>query len=133
MRIVIDTNIWISALLSKYLRERIQSIVGEEQISILFSNDLLTEIEKVANRPKIRKYVSEDDANTFLEILKSRGDLVEITTEIKICRDPKDDFILALCKDGKADYLITGDKDLLVLNPFEKTHILTISEFNGLL
>ncbi len=130
MRVVIDTNIWISALISKYLRDRIQAILIEDRISILFSSELLTEIENVVKRPKIKKYINENDTNTFLDILVSRGDLIAVITEIRICRDPKDDFILALCKDGSADYLITGDKDLLVLNRFENTKIMTIAEFD---
>lgn len=65
-----------------------------------------------------------------MDILVARGDLIAVRTEIKICRDPKDDFILSLCKDGNADYLITGDKDLLVLNPFENTKIMTITDFD---
>jgi uncharacterized protein len=130
MRVVIDTNIWISALLSRYLRDLIQAILIEDRISILFSSALITEIESVVKRPKIKKYINENDASVFLDILVSRGELIEVRTEIKICRDPKDDFILALCKDGNADYLITGDKDLLILNPFEDTQIMTIADFN---
>jgi uncharacterized protein len=130
MRVVIDTNIWISALLSRYLRDLIQAILIEDRISILFSSALITEIESVVKRPKIKKYINENDASAFLDILVSRGELIEVRTEIKICRDPKDDFILALCKDGNADYLITGDKDLLILNPFEDTQIMTIADFN---
>lgn len=54
-------------------------------------------------------------------------DLIEVESIVTICRDPKDNFLLALAKDGKADYLITGDNDLLVLNKFGKTKIITIT------
>jgi len=56
-------------------------------------------------------------------------DLVSVKSNVKVCRDSKDDFLLALAKDGKADYLLTGDKDLLEIKNFGKTIILTISEF----
>jgi predicted nucleic acid-binding protein len=56
-------------------------------------------------------------------------DLVEVKSSIKICRDPKDNFLLALAKDGKANFLLTGDKDLLILEKFEKTKIITIAKF----
>ncbi|WP_373521656.1 putative toxin-antitoxin system toxin component, PIN family [Aquiflexum sp.] len=56
-------------------------------------------------------------------------DFVEIKSEVNICRDPKDDFLLGLAKDGKADFIITGDKDLLDLVKFRKTRIITISDF----
>ena len=56
-------------------------------------------------------------------------DLIEVKSIVTICRDPKDNFLLALAKDGKADYLITGDKDLLDLKKFGKTKIKTITNF----
>ena len=56
-------------------------------------------------------------------------DLIEVQSVITFCRDPKDNFLLALAKDGKADYLLTGDKDLLILTKFGKTKIKTITTF----
>ena len=56
-------------------------------------------------------------------------DLIEVESTVTICRDPKDNFLLELAKDGKADYLLTGDKDLLELKKFGKTKIQTISTF----
>jgi hypothetical protein len=56
-------------------------------------------------------------------------DLVSVKSNVKVCRDSKDDFLLALAKDGKADYLLTGDKDLLEIKKNGKTIILMISEF----
>ena len=56
-------------------------------------------------------------------------DLIEVENIITVCRDPKDTFLLALAKDGKADYLLTGDKDLLILTKFGKTKIKTITDF----
>lgn len=56
------------------------------------------------------------------------ADLINITSKSKICRDEKDDFLLNLAIDGNADYLVTGDKDLLILKKVNKTKILTYSE-----
>jgi hypothetical protein len=56
-------------------------------------------------------------------------DFVQITSTVDICRDPNNNFLLALAKDGKADYLLTGDNDLLELKRFGKTKIKTISTF----
>lgn len=56
-------------------------------------------------------------------------DLIQVESIVTICRDPKDNFLLALAKDGKADYLLTGDKDLLDLIKFGKTKIKTITAF----
>lgn len=65
----------------------------------------------------------------MLSILEPFIDLVEVTSIVTACRDPKDNFLLALAKDGKADYLLTGDGDLLELIKFGKTKIVTISSF----
>lgn len=56
-------------------------------------------------------------------------ELIEVESVITICRDTKDNFLLALAKDGKADYLLTGDKDLLFIEKFGKTKITTIADF----
>ena len=55
-------------------------------------------------------------------------DLIEVESQISICRDSNDDFLLSLCKDGNVDYLITGDKDLLDLKKFGKTKIIIIKD-----
>jgi predicted nucleic acid-binding protein len=52
-----------------------------------------------------------------------------VTSSVSLCRDKKDNFLLALAKDACADYLITGDKDLLVIKKFERTQIITITEY----
>lgn len=133
MRIVIDTNLWISALFSYSLRQRLESIIGNEQIVILASDELLNEVKEVAQRPNLQKYIKPDLAALFLEVLSRRVDLIEVNSEVQVCRDPNDDFLLALCKDGKADLLITGDKDLLIIGAFENTKIVNLSSFEGIL
>jgi putative PIN family toxin of toxin-antitoxin system len=62
-------------------------------------------------------------------LFDSFGELIEISSRIDVCRDPKDNFLLALAKDGRADYLITGDADLLSLNAFDGATILTYAGF----
>ncbi len=56
-------------------------------------------------------------------------DLIEVLSIVSVCRDPNDNFLPALAKDGKADYLLTGDKDLLELKKFGQTKIKKISTF----
>ena len=65
----------------------------------------------------------------LLETIEEFADFVNVRSEIKLCRDPKDNFLLSLSLDGNADYLLTGDKDLLDLVKFEKTKITTITDF----
>lgn len=66
---------------------------------------------------------------SILECIGEIGEFIQVTTTIDLCRDPEDNFLLALAKDGRADYLLTGDNDLLVLNQFEQTKIVKISDF----
>jgi hypothetical protein len=89
----------------------------------------LEEFILVVQRPKFLKYFTEEDVQDLLTVFDSYGEVVEVTSEVDACRDPKDNFLLALAKDSQADFLITGDKDLLVLKQFENTQILSFVDF----
>ena len=65
----------------------------------------------------------------MLLTFESMIELIQVKSKVQVCRDTKDDFLLSLSKDGKAHFLITGDKDLLSLNRFRKTDIVTFSQF----
>ena len=129
MRILIDTNLWVRALISERTRERLTIVIGNPKIQILGSHELLEEIRDVANRPRLQKFLTALDVAQFLEMLAQRLDLVSPTSEVQICRDPNDDYLLAICKDFSADYLVTEDEDLLVLNPFEGTQVIHWVDF----
>jgi len=128
MRLILDTNLWISFLISsKY--EKLDTLLFEHKSTLLFSRELLEEFVTVVSRPKLRKYFSKSDVSDLLDTIDTVAEYIEVTSEISECRDPKDNFLLALAVDGDADYLLTGDKDLLVLEEIGKTKIMTISEF----
>lgn len=78
---------------------------------------------------KFDRYVAVPKRESFLAKLISEVEMIEIKEAISICRDSKDDKFLELTINGKANYLITGDKDLLVLHPFRKIIILNPTEF----
>jgi putative PIN family toxin of toxin-antitoxin system len=84
---------------------------------------------EVVRRPKLRKYFTLEDLTDLLEVIEDYSEMVEVRTPIDLCRDPKDNFLLSLGIDGKADYLITGDQDLLVLESVGNLRICTISDF----
>lgn len=67
----------------------------------------------------------DEFAATFPQVVQ----IFKVSTVVDVCRDSKDNFLLALSQDAEADFLITGDKDLLVLHIFGKTKILTLSDF----
>ncbi len=132
IRIVIDTNIWISFLIGKTLAGLDRAIINKSFV-ILFSEELFDELVEVMRRPKLRRYFPEERIKEFIALLQQRTKIINIKTVITECRDPKDNFLLELCISGKADCLITGDEDLIILNPFRKTKIINYSDFDKIL
>ena len=128
VRHVIDTNIWISFLISDKHR-KLDNLLSHQKTKILFSTELLEEINRVSIFPKLKKYFSSHAVEEMLLSLEDYIDLIQVNSKVDICRDQKDNFLLALAKDGKADFLITGDNDLLSLKIFGKTKIITLTNF----
>ena len=127
-RVIIDTNLWISFLITNNL-----NILSElflfERFQIIFSDELFNEFLDVARRPKFKKYFDEKSVQLLIQNISEKLEFIEVASAITICRDLKDNFILALSIDGNADYIVTGDKDLLSLNGFKGKKIVTINEF----
>ncbi|WP_017653844.1 putative toxin-antitoxin system toxin component, PIN family [Fortiea contorta] len=126
-KIIIDTNLWISFLIGKQLKE-LKSLLVEERLQIVISEQILEEIIMVTQRPKLQKYFPYDKVDELIQILRTIGLLTNITSEVFLCRDAKDNYILALAKDSGANFLVTGDQDLLVIKKFENTEIITYQE-----
>jgi hypothetical protein len=82
----------------------------------------------VATRPKFQKFFTDDDIQNIIQIFDYYGILIKVTSEVNICRDFKDNFLLNLAIDGNADYLVSGDEDLLEIKNIQETKILTIRE-----
>jgi uncharacterized protein len=96
---------------------------------ILLSPQTLAELSEVLSRKKFDRYVTSVEREEFLEALIERAILVEPIETVTVCRDPKDDKFLELALNGKASFIITGDEDLLELNPFSGVRILKPDEF----
>jgi len=127
-RIIIDTNLWIHFLITKQYTF-LDDLFENGKVRLVFSHELLTEFVEVVKREKLKKYFSEEDLKQMLEIIDQYADIITVTSDVKVCRDENDNFLLSLARDSSASYLITGDNDLLVLNQFEKTRIITIAEY----
>lgn len=132
IRAILDTNLWISYLISKRLSE-IDALFERNDLLLLFSEELLEEFIEVAGRPKFRSYFPAQSVEELLSLFDEFGELIDVKSTVDLCRDPKDNFLLALAKDGYADFLVTGDDDLLALKNFENTKILTYSAFKSIL
>jgi putative PIN family toxin of toxin-antitoxin system len=129
-RIIIDTNLWISFLITKDYK-KLDIKIKKEKVKVLFSLELIEEFLAVADRPKFKKYFSKQDIEQLVDLFDVYGEIVDVKSNVKICRDAKDNFLLALSRDGKADFLITGDNDLLELTKFDETKIVNFSNYFG--
>jgi len=132
MRVVVDTNILVRAVIKPAgtvgpVLQRLRN----SGYTLLYSEALLAELADVLNRPRIRhKYHLEDeDIATVLALILLRGEAVTPARRINACRDAKDNYILEAAITGRADAIVSGDQDLLVLNPFEGIPIIGPSAF----
>jgi len=128
-KFIIDTNILLSSFL---IRNSITFKAMEKARSkglLLFSEETFLEFELVLFRKKFDKYFSEEERLQIVEKVYNEAVFVPVTSNIQLCRDPKDDKFLNLATDAQASCIITGDKDLLVLHPFGNVPILLPTDF----
>lgn len=128
-RCVFDTNVLVSALLFDTGNPAQAFFAALRTGKVLLSADVISEVSEVLGRKKFRRYVTEEDRERFLRSLLQEAELVEIEEKIQACRDPKDDRFLELAVNGSANYIVTGDDDLLTLNPFRDVEIITPNDF----
>lgn len=126
---VLDTNIIVSALLFKDSQPR-QALDKARHLGIiLMSQSIWREIQAVLARPKFERYITSIERDLFLIWLSKSVRFIDITKTIVACRDPKDDKVLELAVNGNAKLIISGDRDLLALHPFEGVSIITVRQF----
>lgn len=131
-KIIIDTNIWISFLITKNF-DFLDKFIENRKLTLIFSKELYREFLEVIDRPKLIKYFQKSDILHLTKIIDKFGILTEITSQVEKCRDFKDDFLLNLAIDSNADYLVTGDLDLLEIKEINSTRILKIKELEEIL
>ena len=129
LRAVLDTNVLVSAVL---LPHSIPRRVFDHVIlkaRLLLSEAVIAELSDVLSRPKFDRYVSAGDRLEFLAKTIRDAESVEVNVSITDCRDPKDNKFLELAVSGSASHLVTGDADLLALNPFRGLAIVRPNDF----
>jgi hypothetical protein len=131
MKVVIDTNIWISYLLGSLLQGMDEKILSKE-IKVVVSEEMLKELSEVASRPKFKNIFTAKRIKELFSLLDSYAIVVSPSQKVNVCRDGKDNFLLEVALEGEADYLVTGDEDLLVLDPFYNTKIVKPKDFEGI-
>lgn len=129
LRAVLDVNVVVSALLlaDSAPRKALDGVVRHGRL--LLSVPVFVELDEVLRRPKFERYLPEELRLEFLAALVREAELVELTCDLNVCRDPNDDKFLNLAVSGRATHIISGDADLLVLHPFQGIDILRPIEF----
>lgn len=129
-KVIFDTNLWVSFLIRPTNFPILLEAIATESIQILYSQELLDELIEITSRAKLQKLIAPDVLNEVVNFLLEKGKLKTLPKKRpQICRDPKDNYLLALAITSRANYLISGDKDLLILKRVRKTLILSYTEF----
>lgn len=131
MRLVIDTNVLISALLSATsLPAQLVVLWRTGRFDLLTTADQLDELVRVTRYPRIRERLSPAIAGRLVNDLRALAITLDRLPVIEVSPDPDDNYLLALAAAGAADFLVTGDKrDLLGLAVHEGTRIVTVRDF----
>lgn len=128
-RFVCDVNVIISAVLLPGNKPDRALKKAQDLGELLVSESIWLELEQVLARPKFNRYITKEERNNFLVDLSETVQFMKVTEQINECRDPKDNKYLELAVSGLAECIVTGDDDLLVLNPRRGIEILTVQEF----
>lgn len=126
---VFDTNVLISALLSPTSLSNQAYRRTHQRDILVYSEATLAELEEKLSLPRFDKYVPVARRLIFYHDYKMTAFPITITETITVCRDPKDDKFLELAKSANADCIVTMDKDLLVLHPFDNIPIFNVPIF----
>ena len=135
MRVLLDTNIFISYLLQPEGESSIHLVLEAAllgKFNLLLPEEVLEELQrKILSKKYLAERITPENAEKLVSILRQiSGVIPRIELEIPaLTRDPKDDYLLAHAVVGEADYLVTGDDDLLVLKEVEGVKIVKASQF----
>jgi putative PIN family toxin of toxin-antitoxin system len=134
MRVVLDTNILISALLVQLGRPAaIYRAWQEGFFTLLICAEQLDELRATLRKPSLAARIKPYKAGRLVNEIKEQAENIGALPRVRRSPDPTDDFLLALSEAGKADYLVTGDKSgLLVLKRHKATRIVSASDFTVL-
>jgi len=131
MKVIIDTNILISAILKgKIPRIIIQFLIDSDDYKWIVSTEILAEYKSVLSRPKFK--LSQEIISQWCDVLDIVTNLIEFKLDVNFPRDQKDAKFLACALASKADFLITGDKDFEDIKVLGNTKIISVSQFKTL-
>ena len=133
MKVILDTNIWVSFLLG-HQTTLMRRILTDTRFDVYVCDQLIREIMDVTGREKIRKYVSIDDITGLLSVIRAFCQNVNIEDNgTHHIRDPKDAYLLSLAEAIGATYIVSGDKDLTDLKSSGETKIIKLADFKSMM
>ena len=132
-RFVVDTSVIVSASLFQGSVPRLALDAAFARGSVLFSDATIAELLEVLERDKLDRYSRRELRLSFLANVLRIAEKVDVSVTFRECRDPRDDKFLELAVSGRATHIITGDADLLVLNPFRGVDIVRPADFLSIL
>ena len=133
MNIIIDTNLWISFMIGKKL-SIMRFLFTNSEIKIYVCDELLNEFSNVSSKLKIQKYITDEDIKETYKLIDNYCHFVSINKKaISSIRDKSDLYLLSFADTITADFILTGDKDLLVLQIHNQTKIVTYKEFTAII
>lgn len=136
MNIAFDANIWISFTIGKrlaVLKDILLNPALQPQFTVYYCPGIVAEYRLVVKRPKLRKYVTPERITETLDLIARIGEEIAVTQTVIGSRDPKDNYLLALAQQVPLDYLITGDRDLLVLQRWQQTELISFGRFEEII
>ncbi len=134
MKVIIDTNIWISFLIG-HQTQLVRRMLTDLRYDVYVCDRLIGEIRDVASRDKISRRITPSDVEDLLSIIHAFCQFTVIEAEIasSAVRDPKDLYLLALADTIKADYIVSGDADLIDIDQHNNTKIVKLADFKAMM
>ena len=129
MKIVVDTNIFIAWLLKSVPCQKIFLLVKEGRLQLFISPLLFDELKTTLHRPKFRNLITASETKAVVNFIDAHAQIIKPKITIKECRDPKDNPVLETAIESCVHFIVTGDKDLLVLSPFRNIAIVSPKDF----
>ncbi len=132
MRVILDPNLLVSYLLTYRgpIARILDVYLTRQDFTLLVCPQLLEELDRVLHYPKFQRYFNDDTRLRFVALIASLSELVDVPDEVpRVVRDPQDDYLIACALAGTADFIVSGDKDLLDLQTVGKIQVVTARVF----
>jgi putative PIN family toxin of toxin-antitoxin system len=130
LKVVVDANIWISALLNSNNALEVVHLLEKDQYRLICAEALISELAEVLERPKFQARIQPGRKDSLVDLVREKAQFVELPASVQnVCRDPKDEVYIVCAVVAQADFLVSGDKDLLDLNEHEGVKIISLQSF----